>query len=239
MKVEIKNRFSGRVQITAEIECDENVSVSFKLGLAVKWAIEHKANLRYANLRSANLSSANLSSANLSSANLRYANLRYANLSSANLSSANLRYADLSYANLSSANLRSANLRYADLRSANLSSANLRYADLSSADLSSADLSSADLRYAEMDDDTPIETGETWKEYRERTVPALLQAGGKALLDVVNASWECHSWENCPMAVAFSVHQISDIPILYRARAEQFIKYFDAKMIKKEDILKV
>src|SRR5882757_8505993 len=104
MKFELKNRWSGEVQVTAEIECAEDAEFSLKVGLAVKWAVEHKANLR-----SANLSSANLRSANLSSANLRSANLSYANLSSA----------DLSYANL--------------------------------------------------DDSTPIDTGETWKEYKEQT----------------------------------------------------------------------
>src|SRR6267154_2073997 len=99
MKFELKNRWSGEVQVTAEIECAEDAEFSLKVGLAVKWAVEHKANLRSANLSSANLSSANLSSA------------------------------DLSYANL--------------------------------------------------DDSTPIDTGETWKEYKEQTVPALLIAGGK------------------------------------------------------------
>src|SRR5882757_145544 len=198
MKFELKNRWSGEVQVTAEIECAEDAEFSLKVGLAVKWAVEHKANLRSANLSSANLRSANLSSADLSYANLSYANLSYANLSSANLS-------------------------YANLRSANLSSANL---------------SSADLSYANLDDSTPIDTGETWKEYKEQTVPALLIAGGKALGDVIEQSWDCHSWENCPMAVAFDVHKVEDVPILYRPRAEQFIRYFDAKMLKKEEILK-
>lgn len=70
MKFDILNRFSGEVQITAEIECNENASESYKLGLAVKWAIKAKANLRSADLRSANLSFADLRSANLRSANL-------------------------------------------------------------------------------------------------------------------------------------------------------------------------
>jgi len=133
---------------------------SVKLGLAVKWAIKEKADLRsadlsYADLRSADLSSADLSSANLSYANLSSANLSYANLSSADLRSADLRSADLRSADLSSADLRSADLRSADLRSADLrsadlSSADLRSADLRSADLSSADLSSANLRSADL-----------------------------------------------------------------------------------------
>jgi uncharacterized protein YjbI with pentapeptide repeats len=105
MQYNILNRFTGEIQITAEIECAANTPPSLKLGLAVKWALREKKNLRSADLSSANLSYADLISANLSyadliSADLRYANLRYANLSYANLSSANLRYADLSSANL-------------------------------------------------------------------------------------------------------------------------------------------
>ncbi len=86
---QVLNRFTLQVQFTAEIDCKENESTSTKLGLAVKWAIKNKANLR----------SANLSYANLSSADLGYADLRSANLSYANLSYADLRYADLRYAN--------------------------------------------------------------------------------------------------------------------------------------------
>ena len=111
MEFDILNRFTGAVQFTAEIDCNKDESISIKIGLAVKWAVKNKANLRFADL-----SSADLSSADLSSADLRFANLR-------------------------SADLRFANLRSADLRFANLSSANLRSADLSSANLSSADLS--------------------------------------------------------------------------------------------------
>ena len=87
MKFEIKNRLTAEVIFTAEIECKEDAPRSIKLGLAVKVAIEAKANLRSADLRYANLESANLRSANL-----RSANLESANLESANLESANLRY---------------------------------------------------------------------------------------------------------------------------------------------------
>ena len=125
MKFDILNRFTGAVQFTAEIDCNKDESISIKIGLAVKWAVKNKADLRFANLRSADLSSADLSSADLSFANLRFADL----------SSANLRSADLSSADLSSANLSSANLRSADLSSADLSSADLRFANLRSADL--------------------------------------------------------------------------------------------------------
>ncbi len=160
MQFTILNRFSGEVQITAEIDCDESASHSLKLGLAVKWAVKNKADLSSADLRFADLSSADLSSADLRFADLSSANLSFANLSFADLSSADLRFADLSSANLSSADLSSANLSFAnlsfadlssaDLSSADLSSANLRFADLSSANLSFANLSSANLSSADL-----------------------------------------------------------------------------------------
>lgn len=76
-----------------------------------------------------------------------------------------------------------------------------------------------------------IETGETWKEYKEQVVPALLTAGGKTLQEVVEKGWNCHSWQNCPMAEAFSTHDLSGVPILLRPRAEQFIKFFDSNLL--------
>jgi len=109
IKYEVKDRFIGKVKFTAEIDCNESDTLSAKVGLAVKWAIENNADLSYANLSYANLRYANLS----------YANLRYANLSYADLRSANLRSANLSSANLSSADLRSANLRYVEAGNSN------------------------------------------------------------------------------------------------------------------------
>jgi hypothetical protein len=108
MKFEVRNRFSGAVQFTAEIECGENTSTSVKLGLAVRWAIKSRADLSGANLSGAYLSRANLSGADLSRANLSGANLSRANLSGANLSGANLSRANLSRANLSGADLSGA-----------------------------------------------------------------------------------------------------------------------------------
>ena len=131
MKFEIKNRWTGKVQSVAEIECDEGAGLPFKIGLAVKWAFTRGADLSGADLSGANLSGANLSGADLSGANLSEANLREANLSEADLRGANLSGADLSEANLREADLSlEANLRGADLSGANLSEANLRGADL-------------------------------------------------------------------------------------------------------------
>ena len=110
---------------------------------------------------------------------------------------------------------------------ANLTGANLRGANLRDANLTGADLRGANLRDAK---NLRLPTGETWIEYLTETVPALLQAGGKPLTDFAKA-WQCHSWDNCPMAHAFDGHGIADVPILLRPRAEQFIQLFDARQI--------
>ena len=133
IKFEIKSRWTGAVQFTAEIECADDAPISLKIGLAVKWGIKSRANLSGADLSRANLSGADLSGANLSGANLSSANLSGADLSGANLSGANLSRADLSGANLSGANLSRANLSGADLSRADLSGANLSRANLSGA----------------------------------------------------------------------------------------------------------
>ena len=45
MKFEIKNRFSGDVQFTAEIDADEITSESVKIGLAVRCALKAGADI--------------------------------------------------------------------------------------------------------------------------------------------------------------------------------------------------
>src|SRR3990167_4152220 len=83
MKFEVRNHWSGEVQFTAEIECEESASTSIKLGLAVKWAVKSGANLSGADLSGAYLSGANLSGAYLSGADLSGADLSGAYLSGA------------------------------------------------------------------------------------------------------------------------------------------------------------
>ena len=108
-----------------------------------------------------------------------------------------------------------ANLIHADLSGANLIGANLIGANLIGANLSGANLP----------------PGYKWERYLAEVVPALLTAGGKTLEEVVGASWECHSWTNCPMAVAFGVQSLEDIPLLYRREAEFFVQVFDARLV--------
>jgi hypothetical protein len=96
MKFEIKSRWSSRVLF----ECE-----ALSLKLALRKAVEAKADLR----------GANLGGADLRGADLRGADLRGANLGGANLRDAYLRGADLGGANLGGANLGDANLRDANL----------------------------------------------------------------------------------------------------------------------------
>jgi len=70
IKFDVKNRYTGAIQFTAEIECDDSATPSIKVGLAVKWALTTGADLSGAYLRSADLRSADLSGANLRSAYL-------------------------------------------------------------------------------------------------------------------------------------------------------------------------
>ena len=81
-----------------------------------------------------------------------------------------------------------------------------------------------------MNDATRLPTWETWKEYLTVGVPALLKAGGKSLASF-GEHWSCHDWTNCPMAHAFDTDNLDGVPLLLRPRADQFIQFFDAKLI--------
>ena len=75
MKFDVRNRYTGEVKFTADIDCTEGTPTSIKLGLAIRWAVASKADLSRAYLREANLSGAYLREANLSEANLSGADL--------------------------------------------------------------------------------------------------------------------------------------------------------------------
>ena len=90
MKYEIRNRLTGEIQVTAEIECAEDSPISIKLGLAVRWAVKARANLAGAYLAGADLADATLAGADLAGADLAGANLARANLAGAYLAGANL-----------------------------------------------------------------------------------------------------------------------------------------------------
>ena len=171
----------------------------------------------------ANLSLVDLCEANLYGANLRGADLRSANLNNANLCWADLRGADLSLANL----------READLRSANLNNANLRGADLRRANLNGTNFSDANLT------STILPNGQIYAEYL-KTLPKLFTATGRKFEEIVTKDhWNCHHWDNCPMAVVFSVRSLSEIPATWRQRVKDFITYFDARMLPFEIVIKL
>lgn len=68
MQFEIRNRWSGDVQFTAEIDCAADASPSAMAGLAVEWAVAAGADLSGVDLSSAYFSVAYLSEAYLSEA---------------------------------------------------------------------------------------------------------------------------------------------------------------------------
>lgn len=71
MKVEIKNRFTGAVQFTAELGAEfDGESDAIKLGAAVKIAVKAGANLAGADLAGAYLAGAYLAGADLADADL-------------------------------------------------------------------------------------------------------------------------------------------------------------------------
>jgi len=72
---DIKNRFTGKTQATAKINCGKDEKRSVKLRLVTEWAIKARADLSGADLSGADLSKADLRWADLSKADLRWANL--------------------------------------------------------------------------------------------------------------------------------------------------------------------
>ena len=174
----------------------------------------------------------------LRGAKLGGAKLGGADLGGANLYCADLGGADLRGAKLGGADLRGAKLGGADLRVPNLYGADLRVPNLYGADLRGANLYGAYLRGADLRGAT-IPTGETWEQYLDSVVPAFLTAGGKRLEEVATEEhWNCHDWNNCPTAAAFPGCGIEAVPVLLRPRAEQFIQFFDARLIPRPVVTK-
>jgi hypothetical protein len=123
MKQEIRDRWSGEIKFTAEIEANPTMPLGVRIGLAVKWAIKTGADLTGANLTGADLTRADLTRADLTRADLTGADLTGANLTGADLTGADLTWADLTGADLTGANLTRADLTRADLTRADLTGA--------------------------------------------------------------------------------------------------------------------
>jgi uncharacterized protein YjbI with pentapeptide repeats len=151
MKFDIRNRFTGAVQFTAEIDCADDVPTSIKIGLAVKWALENRASLAGARLDRASLVGASLDGASLDGASLVGARLDRASLDRASLDGASLAGASLDGASLVGARLDRARLYRASLAGARLDGASLVGARLDRARLDRASLAGASLAGASLD----------------------------------------------------------------------------------------
>ncbi len=75
MKFEVKNRWTGDVQFTAEISANKDAPRSVKMGLAVRWGLKNSAILRDADLSGADLSGAILRDADLRGAPFKIENI--------------------------------------------------------------------------------------------------------------------------------------------------------------------
>src|SRR3546814_15978825 len=78
-KFEVRNRWTNRVQFTAEISVTPDMLPSIKLGLAVRWASKNGDDLSDAYLRDDDLRGDELSGDDLRGASLRGANQSGAN----------------------------------------------------------------------------------------------------------------------------------------------------------------
>jgi hypothetical protein len=181
------------------------------------------ADLTGADLEGANLSDADLYGAYLRGANLTGANLYGADLTGANLSGANLYDADLYDADLTHANLTRAYLRGADLTHANLTRAYLRGANLSDANLIGANLRDANLTGATLPD------GRTWEAYRLDPLAGICDepAAKKRAL----ASWDKHSWQDCPLHKGLGISRLGEAPADKQIACTAFLAIFDAYLL--------
>ena len=174
----------------------------------------------------ADLRDADLRGADLHDAKLQYAKLQGADLRDAKLQGAKLQCADLRDAKLQGAKLRDADLRGAKLRGAYLRDADLWGAKLQGAYLQGADLRDADLRGAYL-------RGEETIESYAQTLSALLTAGGRSIETMRKSlAVQCHDWTNCPMAYAFTVSSLDEIPAEWRDQASRFVSLYDRGLIR-------
>ena len=58
----------------------------------------------------------------------------------------------------------------------------------------------------------------------------------KKYFEEVAAAWECHQWENCPMAVAYDIRGPDEAPVLVRPWVRLFVQLFDAKLLKRPEV---
>lgn len=160
-----------------------------------------------------------------------------------NLESVNFREARLDAVNFSTSNVRNA-----DFRGANLSGSHFMLADLSGANLERSAYWYADMRLATLSDETVLPNGITYGEFVHDVVPVLLTAGGRSIEELTtpdiwttdHRTWGAQiKWrrDNCiPIATAFGVDEVSEIPALYRPMSRLFIYLFNNEQIPKPEV---
>lgn len=130
-------------------------------------------------------------------------------------------------------NFEGANLRGADFRNADMQEADFRNAHLEGANLLGADIRYAHFKGVKFGSNTIMPWGETWKEYCEEVVPALLTSTGKTLKEVLDTGcWE-RSWPDGPMFTVFGIQDINEGPFLLRPRIKEFYGFFNDGVIPK------
>jgi len=173
VKIEIKNRFTGKVLFEFETE---NNTIQKTVEEAIK------------------------SGCDLSGCDLSFSNLRGCNLSFSNLSGCDLSFSDLRGCNLSGCDLSFSDLRGCNLRGCNLSFSNLRGCDLSGCDLRGCDLSGCDLRGCDLSGKT-IKTAAVFTGlYTYIVIPYITEDNEKRIKlgchDRLLSEWESDFWNN-------------------------------------------
>src|SRR5580698_3240712 len=62
----------------------------------------------------------------------------------------------------------------------------------------------------------------------------LLAAGGRLEEAMKPEHWACHKWQKCPMAAAFGVTRLENVPDKWKEKAEFFVRQFDCGLIRRE-----
>ena len=94
IKFDVLNRFTGKVQFTAEIDCAEDAPRSIKLGLALRWGVEAGAYFAGADFTDANFTGADFTDADFTRADFTRANFTGANFTGADFTRADFTDAD-------------------------------------------------------------------------------------------------------------------------------------------------